>query len=436
MRRARFVLLALAAAFAVALLAAGPALQRRRPSIDAHDDAPGSRWEPANVTIDEGDTVSWEFDEAQTRRTTSSPSSDNWTLEQRPEVATGRRGRRVHVRRRPAPTRSCCQIHPGTMTGSVTVEDGAPADPLSERPRVLQDRRLPPRLDPAGHRGDPAARRRERLHRRRDRGRGRVHRREPRPVRRRRLPLHDRRRARRHPAGRVRALHPGRRRLRRRPRRGRHRVHVAVVRRDARRLLPQPPRRHADRRRSTSRTATSRPRPACRPRWTRTDEWYNFQNPVNPVGAAAAAPTTARATATCTCSRRSTSRPTTRTTATPPTTTTRSRGARSSTAAASGTRRWATPQGSFAEPRASARTCSAACARPRAPPADCGEPRRGAAAERRRTSRRSRSTTTPRTRWSSTSRPTGACSTSSATAASMIWKPDTEPDGRRPARSR
>ena len=38
-----------------------------------------------------------------------------------------------------------------------------------------------------------------------------------------------------------------RRRLRRHPRRGRHRVHVALVRPDARRLLPQPPGRHAHR---------------------------------------------------------------------------------------------------------------------------------------------------------------------------------------------
>ena len=38
--------------------------------------------------------------------------------------------------------------------------------PARQRARVLQDRRLPPRLDPAGHRGDPAARHGQRLHRR------------------------------------------------------------------------------------------------------------------------------------------------------------------------------------------------------------------------------------------------------------------------------
>ena len=46
---------------------------------------------------------------------------------------------------------------------------------------------------------------------------------------------------------------------------------------------------------------------------------------------------------------------------------------------------------------------------------DCGAPREATPSPT--TSRRSRSTTTRRTRWSSTSRPTGACSTSSATVA-------------------
>ena len=36
-------------------------------------------------------------------------------------------------------------------------------------------------------------------------------------------------------------------------------------------------------RRSTSRTPTSPPRPACRRRWTRVDEWYNFQHPTTPA---------------------------------------------------------------------------------------------------------------------------------------------------------
>ena len=116
-----------------------------------------------------------------------------------------------------------------------------------ERARLLQDGRLPARLDPAGDRRDPAARDGQRLHRDRDRGRRAVHRREPRELRRRRVPLDDRRGARRRAAGGVRALHPGRRRLRRHPRGVRHRVLVAVVRRAGRRLLPHAPARNADR---------------------------------------------------------------------------------------------------------------------------------------------------------------------------------------------
>ena len=78
-------------------------------------------------------------------------------------------------------------------------------------------------------------------------------------------------------AGRVRALHPGRRRLRRHPRGLRHRVRLALVRQPRRRLLQQPPGGHAQPRPSRSRTRRTRPPPACQRRWQRTDEWYNFR---------------------------------------------------------------------------------------------------------------------------------------------------------------
>ncbi len=81
----------------------------------------------------------------------------------------------------------------------------------------------------------------QRLHGRRHRGRHRVHRRQPGPVRRGGLAVHHRRRARRRPAGRLRALHPRRRRLRRRPRRVRHRVRLALVRPAGRRVLHAAP---------------------------------------------------------------------------------------------------------------------------------------------------------------------------------------------------
>ena len=82
-------------------------------------------------------------------------------------------------------------------------------------------------------------------------------------------------------AGRVRALHPGRRRLRRRPRRVRHRVRLALVRRPGRRLLRLAPGQPA-RPPSRSRTRRTRPRPGCRRAGRRFDEWYNFQT--NPRG--------------------------------------------------------------------------------------------------------------------------------------------------------
>ena len=75
------------------------------------------------------------------------------------------------------------------------------------RAGLLQDGRLPARLDPGRHPGDPGPRRGQQLHRHRHRGRRRVHHREPRPVRGGRLPQHHRRRAQRHPADGVRVVH-------------------------------------------------------------------------------------------------------------------------------------------------------------------------------------------------------------------------------------
>ena len=162
------------------------------------------------------------------------------------------------------------------------------------------------------------------------------------------LAVHHRRRARRRPAGRVRALHPGRRRLRRRPRRVRHRVRLGLVRRPGRRVLRQRT-RPTSRPRSRSRTRPTRPRPTCRRPWSRFDEWYNFQT--NPRGDGARAGQPGRDAAT----RRAPARwaPTTR-----------SPGARTTTAAGPGTPAAATPIESYADAAVPATTCSAA-SRPR-----------------------------------------------------------------------
>ena len=208
-----------------------------------------------DVTVQAGDTVEWNFDDALVPHDVQS-SSPNWTLST-PTIPPDAPPVDLHVRQ-PGDLHVPVLDPRTTMSGSVTVE--AAADAAHQRARGLQDRRLPPLVDRRGHHGDPAARDRQRLHRRRDRrrddrrvvrpaARRRVHRREPRAVRRRRLPLDDRRHPHRPDAGGVRALHPGRRRLRRRARRVRHGVHVALVRPAGRRLLPQPPARNAHRRR-------------------------------------------------------------------------------------------------------------------------------------------------------------------------------------------
>ena len=128
MHRARFVLLALVVALAAALGTAGPAAAATF-TIDALDDSPGSRWEPANVTVAAGDTVRWEFDAAATVHDLHS-SSDNWDLET-PIINPG--GDPVEFTfDAPGTYTFLCQVHPETMTGSVTVEGDEPAEPLQD----------------------------------------------------------------------------------------------------------------------------------------------------------------------------------------------------------------------------------------------------------------------------------------------------------------
>ena len=123
----------------------------------------------------------------------------------------------------------------------------------------------------------------EQLHRRRHRGRLAVHGRVPRPLRRGGLQLDHGRRAQRHPAGRVRALHQGRQRLRRHPLGDRHRVRLAVVRPADGRATSATTRPARRPRRSSCEDATHSSTAHLPARWTRRDEWYNFQGIVNPV---------------------------------------------------------------------------------------------------------------------------------------------------------
>ena len=117
-------------------------------------------------------------------------------------------------------------------------------------------------------------------HGRRDRGRRGVHRREPRPVRRGDLAVHHGRRAERHAAGGLRALHPPAA-ARGHPLRLGHRVRLGLVRRAGRGLLPRPPglgqRPVPGGDREGRRTRHRRHRAPAESLGAE-EEWYNFRN--------------------------------------------------------------------------------------------------------------------------------------------------------------
>jgi plastocyanin len=124
MGRTRVVLLVVVAAFIGALaLGAGPA-SAATVTIDAMDDSPGSRWVPPNVTIDTGDTVSWEFDQAQAPHNVTA-SSANWTSPDSTNKAPGSAETVQFTFEQAGVYTFLCTIHP-QMTGSVTVGDEPP----------------------------------------------------------------------------------------------------------------------------------------------------------------------------------------------------------------------------------------------------------------------------------------------------------------------
>ncbi len=74
MRTMRSALLTLVAAFLACACLASPAFARTA-TIDAVD-SPSSAFAPPNVTIETGDTVRWEFDQAATTHTVTSTGSE------------------------------------------------------------------------------------------------------------------------------------------------------------------------------------------------------------------------------------------------------------------------------------------------------------------------------------------------------------------------
>jgi cytochrome c len=122
MRRTTFAVLALAAATLGCLLATSAAsAQAPAATIDAQV----TSWNPPNVTINTGETVQWTF-AGETLPHNVSSTSPNWNFQT--PIDTGQAPVEFTFTA-PGVYTFLCQVHAGTMTGSVTVQD-APADTL------------------------------------------------------------------------------------------------------------------------------------------------------------------------------------------------------------------------------------------------------------------------------------------------------------------
>ena len=238
-------------------------------------------WSPPTVTVTTGDTVRWSFDRlgpsAQrprndaARRLGPAAANADRPLPRRRSTTPSRR-RRLHVRVRRAPRHD--RNGHGRGSRAPTRSRTSSSSTRSPASRTTRATRASPRSrSSARPTTSPSPR---------QRGLRGLHHRQPRPVRRRRLPLHDRRRPHRRAAGGVRGLHPApaaATSASTRPptpsTRGPGTARWSAATSATTRPAPPP-------RRSTSRTATSRPPRACPTNWARTDEWYNFQSPDQP----------------------------------------------------------------------------------------------------------------------------------------------------------
>ena len=135
MRMLRSALLALVVALIFGALGAGTATAATV-VIDSVD-TPTTAFQPANVTIDTGDTVRWEFDAATSTHTVTS-SSANWSIDQTRDPNGAPISRTFDT---PGVYSFLCKVHTG-MTGSVTVQAPSP-EHARQGPCVLQDRGLP-----------------------------------------------------------------------------------------------------------------------------------------------------------------------------------------------------------------------------------------------------------------------------------------------------
>ncbi len=119
MRLLRSALLVVVAAIVSCALGAAPALAKTV-VVDSVD-TPATAFQPATTTIDVGDTVRFEFDEATTTHTVTS-SSGNWSIDETRDP----NGAPISKTFDTAGVYTfVCKIHAG-MTGSITVQDAAP----------------------------------------------------------------------------------------------------------------------------------------------------------------------------------------------------------------------------------------------------------------------------------------------------------------------
>ena len=129
MRWTRVVLLALAVGLITAVGGVANAAAATR-VIDAADTGPeGHRWVPPTITVDPGDKVEWQFDQATLPHNVKSTSA-NWSIDS--EIGTAQ-GPAEYTFTTPGTYTFVCEVHPVNMTGSVTVTDpGAPAGELDK----------------------------------------------------------------------------------------------------------------------------------------------------------------------------------------------------------------------------------------------------------------------------------------------------------------
>src|SRR5689334_12415610 len=118
--RLRSALLATLVAAVTWAIAAVPAHAKATVVIDSVD-TNASQFQPANVTIDVGDTVRWEFDQAATTHTVTSTTS-NWSIDESRAPNGAPVSKTFDA---PGVYGFLCKIHNG-MTGSVTVQAAAP----------------------------------------------------------------------------------------------------------------------------------------------------------------------------------------------------------------------------------------------------------------------------------------------------------------------